>query len=337
MSEKTNIGLVKHALKALAEGWVYWYGTYGKKCTKDVYNSKRNQYPEHYTDDRTAKYNQHIAEGRTCADCIGLMKSYMWLDEETGKLGYGKNGFGDKSANDMYASAKVKGDIKTIPEVVGLGLHKDGHVGVYIGDGWVIEERGFAYGCVKTRLKDRNWLHWFELPGCKYIKDGVITPEAEPAPVEATKPLIKKGSKGNYVIELQNSLMKLGYSLPKFGADGDFGGETLDAVKKFQADKGLVVDGEVGNNTWKAIDEAISKLSTEKPVVAPANPVAVEKKYIVINSGSWNIRTGPSTGFSVIGIAKAGDKFEATGRDSGNFWEIIIGTKTGWVSKNSTK
>ena len=50
--------------------------------------------------------------------------------------------------------------------------------------------------------------------------------------------------------EMQRRLMKLGYDLPRFGADGDFGNETLQALKTFQKDRGLKVDGKCGPLTW---------------------------------------------------------------------------------------
>ena len=71
---------------------------------------------------------------------------------------------------------------------------------------------------------------------------------------------LKKGCKGNDVQELQVDLMKIGYSLPKYGADGDYGNETTKAVKAFQADHGLPDDGvmNVGNDfdvLFKALNE----------------------------------------------------------------------------------
>ena len=44
-----------------------------------------------------------------------------------------------------------------------------------VNDGYVIEERGFNYGCQKTKLKDRNFTHWYKLPFIKY--DNVKVPE----------------------------------------------------------------------------------------------------------------------------------------------------------------
>lgn len=65
-----------------------------------------------------------------------------------------------------------------------------------------------------------------------------------------------KGLSGQDVVALQKKLMELGYNLPKYGADGDFGAETESAVKAFQEDHQLDVDGIVGNNTYAALKEA---------------------------------------------------------------------------------
>lgn len=64
---------------------------------------------------------------------------------------------------------------------------------------------------------------------------------------------LEKGCEGDDVKELQEKLLKLGYKLPKYGADGDFGNETDEAVREFQKDNKLFVDGVVGVNTYAAI------------------------------------------------------------------------------------
>lgn len=64
---------------------------------------------------------------------------------------------------------------------------------------------------------------------------------------------LRKGSKGEQVKTLQRLLMALGYDLGKYGADGDFGAKTDEAVRAFQKAKGLGVDGIVGTNTWNKL------------------------------------------------------------------------------------
>ena len=74
--------------------------------------------------------------------------------------------------------------------------------------------------------------------------------------------ILRKGSMGVKVKELQNNLIRLGYDLGSYGADGDFGNDTLKAVMKFQQDHGLEVDGQVGPKTSSAIERAISKYNS---------------------------------------------------------------------------
>lgn len=60
-------------------------------------------------------------------------------------------------------------------------------------------------------------------------------------------PVLKKGSKGKKVTELQNLLRGKGYLIK---VDGDFGDQTDGAVRKFQKKFGLEIDGKVGPITW---------------------------------------------------------------------------------------
>lgn len=61
-----------------------------------------------------------------------------------------------------------KGTIGSIPDVEGVLVFMKGHVGVYIGNGEVVEARGHAYGVVKTKLKNRGWTHWGYCPYITY-------------------------------------------------------------------------------------------------------------------------------------------------------------------------
>ena len=61
---------------------------------------------------------------------------------------------------------------------------------------------------------------------------------------------LKKGCKGDHVKALQALLIGYGYDLGSYGADGDFGGATESAVRKYQSRNGLTTDGVVGDKTW---------------------------------------------------------------------------------------
>ena len=63
---------------------------------------------------------------------------------------------------------------------------------------------------------------------------------------------VKYGSKGENVTYLQKQLTILGYSTG--AVDGIFGVKTLEAVRAFQADNGLAIDGIVGSKTWRKLE-----------------------------------------------------------------------------------
>lgn len=80
-------------------------------------------------------------------------------------------------------------------------------------------------------------------------------------------PLLKKGAKGEWVKKLQEMLIEAGYDVGPDGPDGDFGNNTYYAVRRFQIEHNLEVDGEAGDNTWAALKKALKK--EESPVVNP--------------------------------------------------------------------
>ena len=65
--------------------------------------------------------------------------------------------------------------------------------------------------------------------------------------------VLKKGSKGEQVKTLQRLLIAMGYSCGSAGVDGSFGSATDAAVRKYQKNHSLAVDGSVGKNTWTSI------------------------------------------------------------------------------------
>lgn len=66
-------------------------------------------------------------------------------------------------------------------------------------------------------------------------------------------PVLKKGSTGDSVKALQILLTGYGYSCGTAGIDGDFGSATESALRAYQKDKSLTVDGKCGPKTWAAL------------------------------------------------------------------------------------
>jgi len=168
----TAASLVAH-VKAQA-GQIYWYGTFGQAPTLDLLEQKRRQYPAYYTAERVdyAKKFQVGRPGARVFDCAGLVKSYWMMDSPTAKPKYLAQY--DKSAAMLKAECGQTGKIATLPEEPGLLVFIGGtHVGVYIGNGRVMEARGYSYGVVETALQGRAWDAWGRLKWLEEAKDKV--------------------------------------------------------------------------------------------------------------------------------------------------------------------
>ena len=87
-----------------------------------------------------------------------------------------------------------------------------------------------------------TWVHWdkrFGTPACS----------------TGGYPLIRRGSLSNYVLIAQDDLNTLGFRTN--GLDGIFGSATQKAVREYQKMRGLAVDGIVGCNTWRSLQEDV--------------------------------------------------------------------------------
>ena len=172
-STKNNVDLAAYAMQAWENNWGYCWGTYGNILTDALFNYKLQQYPE-----GVGKYEDFIRAnwlGRRTADCIGLIKGYGWLDAASGSINYGTNGMPDVGADQMYANAQkagMAGTMDTMPELVGIALWKQGHIGVYVGNGYAVEAMGTKYGVVRTEVAGRGWQGWCRIPYIEYREAG---------------------------------------------------------------------------------------------------------------------------------------------------------------------
>ena len=242
---KTNKGLASFAVGCL--GRPYIYGTYGQILTEKLLQAKAMQYPSRLSDARVKYARAHFI-GKRVSDCEGLIKNYLWADSPNSDPVY--NSKQDISANGAFEKATVKGEIGTIPETPGICVRYNGHVGVYIGGGYVVEARGFDYGCVKTKLSERKWTHWFEHPWIQYEKEPQPTPEVKYVTIEM--PVLRKGDKSQAVKTMQACLDVYGYGL---SIDGSFGGKSAAALLDFQKKHPAcgTPDSVCGKNTWNAL------------------------------------------------------------------------------------
>lgn len=90
------------------------------------------------------------------------------------------------------------------------------------------------------------------------LSDGEEANEKGEKTVNIEMSVLKKGAKGEQVKTLQRLLQAMGYKMMStsgkvYGVDGSFGNATELAVKAFQEDNNLEVDGSVGKATWTAL------------------------------------------------------------------------------------
>ncbi len=270
----TSADLVGKFQFALDNDWGYIWGTAGVEWTA----AKQAQL-EKTTDENRAMSRKYGKKwiGHWVADCSGL---FVWAFKQFGMS------MSHISSN-IYKSycTSTKGRLTSeLKQTIRAGSavftgDKPGnhpHVGLYVGNNTVIEAKGTINGVVTSNLTDKKWTFYGELKDVSY--DGEVpapTPTPEPTP-GTTKPTLRRGSKGSYVIELQTALQTLGYGLGPGGIDGDYGRSTQAAVETFQYDRKIGIDGICGPKTWAEIDKALKeKTNAPAPVI----------KYTVVIKG----------------------------------------------------
>lgn len=182
--------------------------------------------------------------GKPCWDCSGLIVDAMqdmgiWAADE------------DYKAQGIWSS-KVVPIHKEMLHPGSLCFHWDtekkrmSHVGVYAGNGRVIEAKGTKYGVVESTMPG-SWTHFGNLKELNYPSTLLPSPRHT---------LLYKGSRGAEVKELQTLLNQKLAGIKGFvplAVDGSFGRKTDAAVRLYQKLHGLTVDGEVGTQTWGSL------------------------------------------------------------------------------------
>lgn len=242
---------------------VYANGMFGQPITKSIINQKARQLPNWYNkNNRKENLCDLIGEGYFGFDCVCLIKAVLWgwngdLSKTNGGAVYCSNNVPDIGADEMIkVCSNVSTNFKNIE--VGEAVWVPGHIGIYVGNGKVVEctpkwsnkvqysnlgNLGYMSG------NYRNWTKHGKLPYVKYE----TTENESTKNVDVKLPTLRKGVKGNEVRAMQLLLIGYGCTCGSYGADGDFGNGTFTAVKNYQKAKGLEVDGICGLKTWSSL------------------------------------------------------------------------------------
>ena len=274
-------------------GWPYVWGAVGAPCSpeKRKYYANRSSCPEGESKLIISRCQALNGSGKSCGgcefypdnmrvlidDCQGFVKQVL------SRVGISLAGGGCTSMWNNNANWTQKGTKDHIPNQVCLAFcwseanQNMSHVGIYIGNGNIIE----CSGTVRRNTLDRKiWTHYAVPKGL-----GGDTP----MPTHTT---LRRGDSGPEVVECQEDLIRLGYDLSPYGADGKFGKKTEAAVKQFQTNSGLKADGIVGPKTWEALDNAVtpggSLYTVHIPHLTEYQADALIQRY----AGSWKTPEG---------------------------------------------
>ena len=153
-----------------------------------------------------------------------------------------------------------------------------------------------------------------------YAYESVITEFIDKTPVTSG---LKRGDSGSEVKAMQNLLLKWNPDcLPRFGADGDFGSETEDALKAFQKASNLKETG-----VYDTATEAALK--------------AMSFGHVLVTGGSVNVRSAPGHESKVYGTAHKDDLLIYQGQkeslDGKDWYCVIFKSKVAWISSKYAK
>lgn len=294
--------------------------------------------------DNAAQYNKAkywLKNAPRVFDCQGLADCFISEQTKVKTNVYARNNYS------TWCSVKGEGMIPPNRRTPGAAvfMHSKSaghitHVGFLIrpvsaadpnGDWIVGEARGVLYGCVHTRLLDRGWNRWGWMD--KYFDYGPELGEDDPAS-ELGDRTLRRGMSGDDVKQLQECLLILGYSLGKYGADGDFGEATEKAVTQFKADNGLKQDGVAGVKCIELLKELTKDDPDKEPDKIPDEPAPEPKPNVelTVTGGSVYLWSGyPGYGGEKDVVVHKGDKLLRL--IEGDYVPVIHKGTVKWINK----
>ena len=264
LSGMSKSNLIRNLAEACL-GWPYVWGGYGQFCSPENRRAYADRGACSSAEAEQIRKKCPVLSGKqsACAgckyypggrvrffDCRGFTR---WLLQQAG---LSLRGAGATSQWNDETNWAEKGPISDLsPDKVCCLFMRQGtkmsHTGMHLGNGVLIHCSGEVK---RGKVTDKGWTH-YAIP--KGLAEEAPVPAPEPAPMPSPSPspaplrrLLHKGCRGEDVKELQSALMLLGYDLGKCGADGIFGRKTQAAVRAFQKDESIQVDGIAGPVTY---------------------------------------------------------------------------------------
>lgn len=293
----------------------YWYGTYGQILNSAVWRDNSKRYPKYYSDARKATARAREDYGKKGHDCSGLLKGALWTFPQAFNMPAKYTASEDKDANTMVKEATESGAIGTIPEIAGLAVWKNNHIGIYIGDGKVVEAKGFDYGVVESKLSDTKWTKWAKLSFVDYGEETASKPE--PAKETGT-------SKETYTVVKGDTLSKI----------AKMWGTSVQAIAEANGIKNVNLI-QVGQ---KLIRPTAPQSTPQTPSTAKDEKIPTETTWraqVATQSLPLNIRAGAGTNYRVVGQLARNSYVTIEGENKNGWYKLADGR--GYVSANYIK
>lgn len=174
-----------------------------------------------------------------------------------------------------------------------------GHVEMYAGDGKL---RGHGGGMGPY---ESDMYTYCKRRPCFMVIRWIIRDDERPDPAPQ-RPTLRRGDHGDDVRDMQLMLIDQDYSCGRWGADGEFGRDTENALKLYQAEHDLTPGGVCGPETWAAL---------EGFAAGDVDGVENELGYVTVRAGTWRLRVGPGTRYGTVAFVRAGDRLRRTGEE----------------------
>ena len=166
--------------KALNSNTIYCTGMFGQPITTDIIESKSKQYPSNYNSTKVSKLKSLVGRNYFGFDCVCFIKGILWgwngdTENSNGGAVYNSNNVPDVDTEGLYAKCETSTDFSNI--IPGALVWMKGHVGIYIGNGNVIEcTAAWTGNVLESKLGNlgykgtyvRNWTGWGKLPYVDY-------------------------------------------------------------------------------------------------------------------------------------------------------------------------
>lgn len=313
--------LVEIALEIAESDTAYAKGCWGQELTQKLLDAKRTQSTNMKTwynakskvEPELTNYQRLsglIGTGGRAYDCVCLIKGIGWGGRANTTGTYASNGVADVTADTLYKNTIDQ----TTPDkaIPGMVLHASNHVGIYIGDGKVVEAAPSIGKVGVTEISYQHWtgagkLPWVDYDNCAGATAGSSASTSSAALAAGDRVTICKGAKYGGAAK--------GKVVPAKYTDGD-----VFTVSKIQTNNGVLEALLRELTSWVPVSSlALVEVAAEPPVA---------EKRTVGGCSYLNVRSGPGMSYRIVKVLKAGTMVEVYETSGG--WSRI-GTDQ-WVS-----